>query len=197
MSPHGFTEQFRFHADRPVQIESTPASVLFATGGSTIVGVQGHPTRFRSQGFEGGPEHTVRVIFEVLQIAALLFVLAAFWRAARVSRGSPEPFVLAVFGALIAFMAFGKVFSVQYMIWLAPFAAVAWAYGQREIAGLVTAAFVFTWAYYPTHYWVIPLGGAGHNAAVLDVAARNAALVLAFGLIAARLWSRPAGSLTA
>jgi hypothetical protein len=34
----GLVDAVRFHADRPVQIESTPASVLFAVGGSVVTG---------------------------------------------------------------------------------------------------------------------------------------------------------------
>lgn len=201
LSPHGFSEQFRFHADRPVQIESTPASLLFAMGSATVVGVKDHPSRFRSQGFEGGPEKSVRAAFQAGQIVLLVLLLIAVWRATVAARARPEAqidvLVLGALAGLLAFMAFGKVFSVQYMIWLAPFAALAWARGQREVACALAAAFVLTWAYYPAHYWQLVFAGPGHTAAVLDVAARNAVLAGALLLLLARLWSRPADSLVA
>ena len=54
-APHGLARVVTFHLDRPVQIESTPASVLRAVGESTVTGVPGHPDAFKSQGLVGRP----------------------------------------------------------------------------------------------------------------------------------------------
>ena len=50
---------------------------------------------------------------------------------------SARHMVLCGFAALLAFVTLGKVFSPQYVIWLAPFAALAWVWGQRAVALLV------------------------------------------------------------
>jgi uncharacterized membrane protein len=192
MSPHGFTAQFRFHLDRPVQIESTPASVLYAIGGATVDGVDEHPDRFRSQGLVGGDARTVKVLFEALELASYVLLIAALWLAAKAVRGNDrdelDVLLLAVTGALLTFIALGKVFSPQYMIWLAPLTALAWVRGQRQVASMITAAFVLTWAYYPHHYTDVVVHTAGHHAAIVTVGLRNLLLVGALGLVIARLW---------
>ena len=47
--------QYRFHLDRPVQIESTPATVLSALGDSHVTGTAARPDEFKSNGLDGGP----------------------------------------------------------------------------------------------------------------------------------------------
>src|SRR5262249_31604504 len=49
-----YLDSFRFQLDRPVQIESTPASVLFALGGSRVTGSATVPDAYRSNGLVGG-----------------------------------------------------------------------------------------------------------------------------------------------
>jgi uncharacterized membrane protein len=192
VSPHGFTEQFRFHIDRPVQIESTPASVLYVLGGATVDGIDEHPDRFRSQGLVGGDAKAVKALFEALQFAAYVLLVGVLWYATKAVRGRPsdelDVLLLAVTGALLTFIALGKVFSPQYMIWLAPLTPLAWVRGQREVAALMTAAFVLTWAYYPHHYTDVVVHTASHHAAIVTVALRNGLLVGALGLVIARLW---------
>ena len=61
--------------------------------------------------------------------------------------------VLCGFAALLAFVTLGKVFSPQYVIWLAPFAALAWVWGRRAVALLVAAAIVLTHVEFPSRYF--------------------------------------------
>jgi hypothetical protein len=55
--------------------------------------------------------------------------------------------------AVVALVAFGKVFSPQYMIWLIPFVVLVG--GLRGVAGsaLLYAALVLTQTWFPSHYW--------------------------------------------
>ncbi|HWC25707.1 MAG TPA: glycosyltransferase family 87 protein, partial [Solirubrobacteraceae bacterium] len=122
----GYVDSFRFHLDRPVQIESTPASVLFALGGSDVTGTNLRPDRFKSNGLDGGHAETVEALFAFLLVAALAAIVAL---AAR--RPDARHMVLCGFAALLAFVTLGKVFSPQYVIWLAPFAALSWVWGRR------------------------------------------------------------------
>ncbi|HVL30800.1 MAG TPA: glycosyltransferase 87 family protein, partial [Solirubrobacteraceae bacterium] len=66
----GYVDSFRFHLDRPVQIESTPATVLFALGGSEVTGTNLRPDRFKSNGLDGGHAETVEALFALLLVAA-------------------------------------------------------------------------------------------------------------------------------
>jgi hypothetical protein len=178
----GYADSFRFHLDRPVQIESTPASVLFALGGSGVTGTNLRPDRFKSNGLDGGRSATVERIFTVLLVLALAGVVAL---AAR--RPEPRHLVSCGFAALLAFVALGKVFSPQYVIWLAPFAACAWAWGERTVALLVGGAIALTQVEFPSRYFDLINE---HDNVILIVAARNALLLAALGALTARLARR-------
>jgi hypothetical protein len=144
----GYVDSFRFHLDRPVQIESTPATVLFALGGSDVTGTNLRPDRFKSNGMDGGHAAAVQSLFAVLLVLALTAVVLL---AAR--RPDARHMVLCGFAALLAFVTLGKVFSPQYVIWLAPFAALAWVWQQRAVALLVGAAIVLTHVEFPSRYF--------------------------------------------
>jgi len=179
----GYVDSFQFHLDRPVQIESTPASVLFALGGSDVTGTNLRPDRFKSNGLDGGHADTVEALFAVLLVLALAAIVLL---AAR--RPSARHMVLCGFAALLAFVTLGKVFSPQYVIWLAPFAAVAWVWGERAVALLVAAAIGLTHVEFPSRYFdLINV----HTDVVVIVAARNALLLVALGLLAAGLARTP------
>ena len=184
----GYVDSFRFHLDRPVQIESTAASVLFALGGSDVTGTNLRPDRFKSNGLDGGHAETVEALFALLLAAVMAAIVLL---AAR--RPGVRHMVLCGFAALLAFVTLGKVFSPQYVIWLAPFAALAWVWGQRAVAALVAAAIVLTHVEFPSRYFdLINV----HTDVVLIVAARNALLLAALALLAASLARAPRGRLT-
>lgn len=175
----GFADMFTFHLERPVQIESTPATVLFVVGGSEVTGTNLRPDRFKSNGLDGGAAGPVAALFAVLQLAALA---AAALLALR--RPDPRWLGLCSLAALLAFVALGKVLSPQYMIWLAPFAALAWVWGQRAVAVLCGIAIALTSVWFPRHY--VPLVQET-DWVIWTVALRNAALVAALVLLLARL----------
>ncbi len=183
LSGAGYVDSFTFHLERPVQIESTPATVLFALGGSQVTGTNLRPDRFKSNGLDGGHARAVAGLFAAALAIALLVVvaLAARGRDAR-------HLVLTGFAALLAFVALGKVFSPQYVIWLAPFAALAWVWGQRAVAALTGAAVVLTHVEFPSRYFDLINEQTG---VILVVAARNVLLLAALGLLLAAL-RRPA-----
>jgi uncharacterized membrane protein len=168
----GYLDAYTFHIDRPVQIESTPASVLLIAGGSYVTGDPIRPDRFKSNGLEGGAAGLVQPIFVALQVLAFALIVL---RTAR-SRGDPSDLVLATFAALLAFVALGKVFSPQYVIWLAPFAALAWTLRRHATAVVTAAAIALTLVEFPGRYWDL-VGGTDWVVAV--VAARNALLLAA------------------
>jgi uncharacterized membrane protein len=181
----GYVDSFTFHLERPVQIESTPATVLFALGGSQVTGTNLRPDRFKSNGLDGGEARLVAALFAAALVLALVAVVALAGRG-----GDVRHLVLTGFAALLAFVALGKVLSPQYVIWLAPFAALAWVWGQRSVAALTAAAIVLTHVEFPSRYFdLINV----RTDVVLVVAARNALLIVALGLLVAAL-TRPAGA---
>lgn len=183
-----FLEQFTFHLQRPVQIESTPASVLWALGDSSVTGHPVRPDRFKSNGLDGGPADVVAGAFAVALAAVLAGVVALAARGGDVRR-----LVLCSFAAVLAFMALGKVLSPQFVAWTIPFAALAWAWRARVVALLVAAATALTLVEFPRRYFDLV---AGDEAVVVLVAARNALLVAALVLLLTRLARAPARSPT-
>lgn len=175
----GYVDSFQFHLDRPVQIESTPATVLFALGDSEVTGTNLRPDRFKSNGLDGGHADLVERLFAAALVLTLLAIIAL---AAR--RPDVRHLVLCGFAALLAFVALGKVFSPQYVIWLAPFAALAWVWRQRAVALLTLGAIVLTHVEFPSRYFDL----INEQADVIRiVAARNALLLGALMLLAASL----------
>jgi uncharacterized membrane protein len=185
LSGSGYVDSFEFHLQRPVQIESTPASVLFALGGSQVTGTHVRPDRFKSNGLDGGHARAVAALF-ALALAAVTVALVGLAGRARDDRH----LVLTGFAALLAFVSLGKVLSPQYVIWLAPFAALAWAWGERAVAALTAAAIVLTQVEFPGRYFDLVDERTG---VILVVAARNALLLAALGVLLARL-RRPAAA---
>ena len=80
-------------------------------------------------------------------------VLVALWVAFARGAADRERFVRYAAACVCAFVAFGKVLSPQYLIWLVPL--VALVRGRRGIAAvaLLVAALVATQAWFPDHYW--------------------------------------------
>ena len=161
VAPHGLWSSVSGQASRPLQIESLGAS-LFTTFG--------HPSVISSHGSQNVAGHgAVAAVFAVLQIATLVALWIAFARGPvtgdRLLRYSAA--------AVCAFIAFGKVLSPQFLIWLIPL--VPLVRGRRGYAAtaLLTAALVLTQVWFPRRYW--DYVNAFHNADA--VLARNLALV--------------------
>jgi uncharacterized membrane protein len=173
----GLTGLVRFHVERPVQIESTPATVLWITGGSYVTGTTARPDRFKSNGLAGGAAPVVQAVFTVLLAAGLLAAIPL----------ARDDLVLSAFASVLAFVALGKVFSPQYVMWLAPFAALAWARGALVPAALTTVAIALTQVEFPVRYLDLVNGD---RFVVLVVGVRNVLLLAAL----AALLMRPAGA---
>jgi hypothetical protein len=173
----GALEPFARALARPLQIESLGASLLAAA--HEWLGTTMEPVTygFGSFNLEGASASAAATIQTVILVVGLLLV----WGAA--ARGRPDPgrFVLAGAAAIAIDVAFGKVLSPQYVIWLVPAVAVlASVAGARPLVGQA-AVLVLTQLYYPGMYkhYVGPF----ESAAVLAVLERNVALVLvALGL---------------
>jgi uncharacterized membrane protein len=177
----GLTDLVRFHLDRPVQIESTPATVLWIAGGSYVTGTTARPDRFKSNGLAGGAAPAVQAVFAVLLLAGLLAAIPL----------ARDDLVLSAFASVLAFVALGKVFSPQYVIWLAPFAALAWARGALLPAALTTVAIVLTQVEFPVRY--LDLVG-GDRFTVIVIGVRNLLLLCALAALLMRPAAGPARS---
>lgn len=173
----------RFHVDRPVQIESTAATVLEVVGGSSVTGDPIRHDRFKSNGLDGGAADVVQALSSLALLAASLAVLWLVWR-----RPEVDALVLASLAITLAFVAFSKVLSPQYVVWLLPLAAVAYGRGARLGPALVVAASLVTQLWFPDHYFDVVNQ---HAWAVVAVGVRNALLLMALAATARALARSP------
>jgi hypothetical protein len=152
LSPHGVWHAVTTQTSRPLQIESLGAGVLLvahAVGGLGITMQSGHG----SQNLAGSGPDALAAVQTVLQAAALIVTWVWFAR----GPATRERLVRASAAAVCAFVAFGKVLSPQFLIWLVPL--VPLVRGRRGVvaSALLAAALVLTQLWFPFRYWDLAL----------------------------------------
>jgi tetrahydromethanopterin S-methyltransferase subunit E len=105
----------------------------------------------------------------------------ALLAAAAGRRPEPRQLVLAALAACTAFALLGKVLSPQFLIWVVPLGALAFAWRMHALAAAVALAALLTQIEFPAHYFDVV---ARETPAIALVAARNLALfaVLVLGI---------------
>lgn len=147
LSPSGAWDAVEYHLERPVQVESLAASVLNAAdaaGARPPDPVNSH----RSDGLEHPAAAALAGSFAVLLLAGL----AALTLAARRLPGE-RGLILAGLGSAALLASLGKVVSPQFMLWLVPLAAVAFAWRMHALAAVTAAAIAVTLAWFPERYF--------------------------------------------
>ena len=145
MSPSGAWDAVEYHLERPVQVESLPASgllLLDGLGAGDADSVNSH----RSDGLE----HPAGGALALIGLAVMLSVIV--FAAAR-APGGPRQLVLASLTAVAAFAALGKVISPQYMLWLVPLGALAFSWRLHALAAATAAGAVLTQLEFPVRYF--------------------------------------------
>ena len=188
-SPSGALDAVTYHLDRPVQLESTPASVLLALdglGAGTSESVHSH----RSDGLEHPLAGAVSALFGLLLVGVVVLCAATASRP-RGAAPSKRELVLGSLTAVAAFAALGKVLSPQFLIWVVPLAALALAWGMRLLTAACAAAILLTLVEFPVHYADVV---AREPEWLLLVALRNLVLVGVLVLALRALVAKPAGA---
>jgi uncharacterized membrane protein len=143
VAPDGLASSLWRQLDRPLQIESLPAALLVLAGSAEVESSHG------SQNLAGNAGAALGVVMTVAAAA----VLAWLWL--RFGRGETGPPRLVRYAAAcaVAFVAFGKVLSPQYLLWLVPL--VPLVRGRRGLvaSALLAVALVLTQAWFPRQYW--------------------------------------------
>jgi hypothetical protein len=146
MSPGGAWDAVTYHVERPVQVESLPATgvmLLDKLGAGEAESVKSH----RSDGLE----HPADGALTLLGVAAMLSVIALATASTR--GGGTRELVLGSLAAVAAFAALGKVLSPQYMLWLVPLGALAFAWRLHALAAATAAALLLTQLEFPARYF--------------------------------------------
>jgi hypothetical protein len=141
LSPGGLWDSVSGQASRPLQVESLGAAVVTTFSRPQIVSSHG------SQNIVG--HHWLATAFGFLQA----LVLAALWVAFARGPATSDRLLRYAAACTCAFVAFGKVLSPQYLIWLVPL--VPLVRGRRGLAAtaLLTAACVLTQVWFPHRYF--------------------------------------------
>lgn len=190
-STDGLSYPFRYHAARPLQIESvltTPYLLGRLAGwhGLQVVGSYG------SQNVEATGTRALATVSPWLALAALALVYALVWRRRALLRDTPTLVPGAGLAVVLAFVCTGKVLSPQFLIWTFPLVALSLAGGdrrQRWAAALCVVAIALTQVELPANYWALVAFSPGP---VVLVAIRNFVLLAAAVIAAWALWRLPA-----
>ena len=182
VAPDGLADTLERQLGRPLQIESLGSSLLLAAHqlletDVTVVSSHG------SQNLAGPLPDAVAVMQTALQTIAVVFVWLLFVVRTRGSGPTPDDLLTACAAAVAAFVAFGKVLSPQFLIWLIPL--VPLVAGRRGLAAsaFAASALVLTQLWFPQRYWELVALGAGPTWLLLarDLALAAVAVVLASG----------------
>ena len=121
-APHGVYESFHSQATRGLQIESLGASALLVLDRLGVYNARVvETTGVAGRNLAGGGADTVAVLLLVLEALAVAAVWALYAR----SRDPRDRLPLAFAAAVAGFLAFTKVFSPQYLVWLLPLVVAA------------------------------------------------------------------------
>jgi hypothetical protein len=177
IAPGGVGHSLGTQLGRPLQIESLGAAILIALHHAAGLAISVH-TDHGSQNIESTGAHAAALVTTVLGALALCVVWLAFAR----GPASGERLAAAAAASVATFVAFGKVFSPQFMIWLIPLVPLV----RRSLAPLLlAAALVLTQLWFPGRYWDLTRLDARESWLLLarDVVVLALAAVLAQGLL--------------
>ncbi|MBI5870538.1 MAG: hypothetical protein HZB44_06225 [Actinobacteria bacterium] len=176
-APSGFANAFLYHAERPLQLESSWASPLLL-----MAKFSGYDVRimnsYGSHNVFASASDALAMLSGPITVLALL---AGYWlylrRSSSGDPGSWDPALLVRFTAvaIATFIFGGKVFSPQFLIWLLPLIPLIKGRDRGLITGLFAAVLLLTQWEFPGRYWELYLL---QKDMVVEVAARNLLLGL-------------------
>ena len=149
LAPEGVARSVWRQVGRPLQIESFGAAVLLA-----LHHAAGMPLAWASssgsQNLTGTVASVASILTTIAGVAALVFVWVRFGRG---DTASAERFARYGAAAIVAFVAFGKVVSPQFLVWL--LAVVVLVPGRRGVVAtmLLLVACLLTRGWFPDTYW--------------------------------------------
>ena len=141
LAPHGLWSSIHGQASRPLQIESLAASLLTVFGDPRVV---------TSHGSQNIAAHGLLAGVSVALVALALVVVWVDFARGPATR---ERFLRSTAAAVCAFVAFGKVLSPQFLLWLIPLVPLVRGRRGAAAVALLTAACVLTQVWFPQRYF--------------------------------------------
>jgi hypothetical protein len=144
---------FKEQLTRVLEIESLGGAVLLV---AHKLGAY-HPTIYAGLSYEliGHLPDAAGALMTILLVAGLVAAYWAYWRSERTA----NDLVLAVAAVVAVTVAFDKVLSPQYLVWLVPVVALLWGRVGAVSWSLLAAAMVLTASYFPSHFRDLRTGG--------------------------------------
>ena len=149
LEPHGLWMSISGQFKRPLQIESLGSAVLLA---AEHLGMAAHET-ITSHGAQALSGRGARLAAGLSTTAEILAVFGIWLAYARGRRHSPEALLMAAAATIAALVAFDKVLSPQYLIWLVPFVVLASGRTGIAAAACLVLALGLTQTWFPASYW--------------------------------------------
>jgi Glycosyltransferase family 87 len=177
LGPDGLRAMFADQLNRPLQVESLGAAVLMAAqhlGMSPLATVSSHG----AQGLSGRGAGLAADLSTVLEVGTVVAIWIVF---ARRRHADGEAVLIAAAATVAALIAFDRVLSPQYLIWLAPFIPLVRGGRGLLAGGLLLLALGLTQTWFPWHYWPLALDHASPWSWYL--LARDVALVALAGVL--------------
>jgi uncharacterized membrane protein len=175
-APHGVYQSFRSQATRGLQIESLGASVLLALDRLGLYHARVVETfGVAGRNLAGGTADAVASALVVVEALAVATVWLLYARSRDLRASLPLAFAAAVAG----FLAFTKVFSPQYLVWLIP---LVLATGNVVAIVLLGAAAVLAQVWFFHYHALFRL-----DWPVWLLLVRDLAVVALYGVLAAEL----------
>jgi Glycosyltransferase family 87 len=181
LAPHGLRTMFADQLDRPLQVESLGAAVLMAAqhfGLRPLETINSHG----AQALSGRGANLAADLLTLLEVVTVGTIWVVF---ARIRRPNAEAVLLAAAAAVAALVAFDRVLSPQYLIWIVPF--IPLVRGRRgfyaSLALFLALGLTQTW--FPRHYW--GLANTHQSPYSWYLLARDLALVAIAGLLLLKL----------
>ena len=182
-----------YHSDRPLQIESVAASLIYplAMLGLTTVTITSakDPGSFGSDNLIGPIPDVVVGFLSPLMVACVLavcFYFAFVYRRGD-EGGRSKALGLAVAGVMLAFIVFGKVFSAQYLIWVVPPVVFLLMFEEdmfrNTLFKVTVAAFIMTQADFVYNVGVLHGGSNINDLGMIIILIRNILTIVMFYLI--------------
>jgi hypothetical protein len=177
LGPGGLRFSLRTQITRGLQLESLGASILAAAHHLGAYEAHYTPNLPYAQ-FSGGVASAVATVSTIVMLAAIVLVAWLYWR----TEGETIDFVTAAAATVVAVVAFAKVLSPQYLLWIVALVAAA-SVRQKAVIPLLLFSLGLTQIWVPDRFrelqdldWVTWV-----------LLARNLLLVALFAVLAAGL----------
>lgn len=182
ISAHGIVHSLRFQLGRPLQLESTPASILFVLGHLGVIRAPVGIFTDREFALVATGEHVVSFFVMALGVLTVGAMTVGVFR-----RPDRRALVLACTAAMAAYAAFTNAYSPQYVLWALPLFVAAASWRMWGLTLVMALAMVFTLEEY-THFFLVVEHSGGWIAVL---AARNLLTCVAVWLAAAKVLELP------